>query len=160
MDKKNLIYTVLICFAVMALSGCGTAQKKYHEEISGIKTKVETLESRVEGVEMKQAESERMAAERAQMAEEFKSDGMTASNIDIKPRSDKSKARVKEIQAALKNAGYYNGKVDGIKGRATRRAIRAFQKANGLTADGVVGNKTWESLSKYAGSGSSGETVK
>ncbi|MFA6384775.1 MAG: peptidoglycan-binding domain-containing protein [Candidatus Omnitrophota bacterium] len=159
MDKKNLIYPVLVCFVVVALSGCGTAQKKRQDEITGIKTKVETLESRVEGVEMKQAEADRIAAERSQMSEEFRAEP-ASTNFEVKQRFDKSKTNIKEVQSALKNAGYYEGKIDGIKGKGTKKAIKAFQKANGLNADGIVGNKTWEALGKYAGSGSSGDTVK
>jgi len=52
----------------------------------------------------------------------------------------------KKIQVALKKAGYYNGTVDGKPGAATIQAIKSFQKANGLKADGVVGALTWEKL--------------
>lgn len=48
----------------------------------------------------------------------------------------------KQIQQKLKDLGYYFGSVDGIYGNATRNAVVAFQKANGLTADGVAGPKT------------------
>jgi len=54
-----------------------------------------------------------------------------------------------EIQAALKNAGYYTGAVDGKIGPLSRKAIEDFQKANGLAADGKVGSKTWAVLSPY-----------
>jgi len=37
-------------------------------------------------------------------------------------------------------------------GRKTRKAIRAFQKANGLKPDGVVGEKTKILLLKYLSS--------
>lgn len=40
-----------------------------------------------------------------------------------------SKQRVKEIQTALKKAGFYAGKIDGRVGPQTRQAIRAFQKS-------------------------------
>lgn len=36
--------------------------------------------------------------------------------------------------------------VDGIFGKATDTAVRAWQKEHGLTVDGIVGNHTWESL--------------
>jgi peptidoglycan hydrolase-like protein with peptidoglycan-binding domain len=59
------------------------------------------------------------------------------------------KEMTKQIQIALKKAGFYEGKIDGVIGRQTRKAVRAFQKSKGLNPDGVVGPKTWEELSKY-----------
>lgn len=64
------------------------------------------------------------------------------------PPSGPYKPTANEIQTALKNAGYYNGKVDGKAGPMTKKAIEEFQKANSLTADGKVGPKTWALLSK------------
>lgn len=54
----------------------------------------------------------------------------------------------KEIQAALKAAGFYAGNVDGKIGPKTKKAIMEFQKARGLNADGRVGPKTWAELEK------------
>lgn len=53
---------------------------------------------------------------------------------------------VKEVQRRLKLWGYYNGSVDGVFGAGTRSAVIAFQKKNGLTADGVVGKATYKAL--------------
>ena len=53
------------------------------------------------------------------------------------------------IQQALKNAGYYNGAVDGKIGPATRAALRDFQSANGLSVDGICGRKTWGLLKTH-----------
>ncbi len=53
---------------------------------------------------------------------------------------------VKEVQRRLKQWGYYNGAVDGVFGAGTRKAVVAFQKKNGLTADGVVGKATYQAL--------------
>ena len=39
---------------------------------------------------------------------------------------------------------------DGIFGKNTEKAVKAFQQAHNLTADGVVGAKTWEELEKMA----------
>ena len=52
----------------------------------------------------------------------------------------------KQIQQKLKDLGYYFGSVDGIYGNATRNAVIAFQKANGLTANEVAGPKTIAAL--------------
>jgi peptidoglycan hydrolase-like protein with peptidoglycan-binding domain len=60
---------------------------------------------------------------------------------------------VKQIQAALKAAGY-KVTVDGDFGNQTDAAVRQFQKKNGLTVDGVVGKITWGKLSA-AGTGTS-----
>ena len=53
---------------------------------------------------------------------------------------------VKEVQRRLKMWGYYNGSVDGVFGTGTKKAVIAFQKKNGLTADGVVGASTYKAL--------------
>lgn len=53
---------------------------------------------------------------------------------------------VRQIQTVLKNQGYYTGNVDGIYGTITKNAVIAFQKNNGLTADGIAGAKTLKAL--------------
>jgi peptidoglycan hydrolase-like protein with peptidoglycan-binding domain len=60
-----------------------------------------------------------------------------------------AKPSKREIQQALKNAGFYQGPVDGKIGPITRDAVKEFQRTNGLKADGVVGRQTWEKLSPY-----------
>lgn len=50
---------------------------------------------------------------------------------------------VRTLQEFLNSKGYGCGKADGIFGEKTDKAVRAFQKANGLVADGIVGPKTW-----------------
>ncbi|MDD5617491.1 MAG: peptidoglycan-binding domain-containing protein [Candidatus Omnitrophica bacterium] len=54
-----------------------------------------------------------------------------------------------DIQVALKNAGLYDGVIDGKIGTKTRNAIKEFQKQNDLETDGVVGRNTWGALSKF-----------
>ncbi len=63
---------------------------------------------------------------------------------------------VRKIQTKLKNWGYYNGAVDGVYGWQTENAVRSFQKKNGLTADGVAGEKTLNAMGIYSSSGNSG----
>ena len=53
-----------------------------------------------------------------------------------------SGSEVKKIQQKLKSLGYYNGAIDGIYGSATKKAVTAFQKNCGLTADGICGKTT------------------
>ena len=54
-----------------------------------------------------------------------------------------------KIQKALKNAGLYQGTIDGKIGPASRKAIQTFQQNNGLKVDGKVGPKTWAALESY-----------
>lgn len=54
-----------------------------------------------------------------------------------------------QIQTALKNAGYYQGNVDGKLGPKSKKAITDFQIDNRLDADGKVGPMTWAKLKDH-----------
>lgn len=54
--------------------------------------------------------------------------------------------QVKQIQQKLKQYGYMTGPADGIFGKQTYDAVVWFQRRNGLTVDGVVGDKTAAAL--------------
>lgn len=154
MERKILLYGVTALFMIFAVSGCGTAKKKVNlnEEVSSIKTRVEEIESKIDTVAQRQAEAERASGENAQAIEELKAARerqVLVTNVGIKARSFISHERIKDVQVCLKNAGLYKGRIDGRKGRATRRAIKEFQRMSGLIADGIVGPRTWELLSKY-----------
>lgn len=53
---------------------------------------------------------------------------------------------VQALQAALNGFGYRAGAVDGIFGTGTAAAVRRFQTAHSLAADGIVGRHTWHAL--------------
>jgi len=53
---------------------------------------------------------------------------------------------VTQVQTRLKNWGYYFGSVDGVYGSKTEEAVRYFQRKNGLSVDGQVGNQTLAAL--------------
>ena len=65
-----------------------------------------------------------------------------------------SGSAVSQIQTKLKNWGYYSGKVDGIYGSATEKAVKYFQQKNGLTVDGKCGPQTLKALGINAGTAS------
>jgi peptidoglycan hydrolase-like protein with peptidoglycan-binding domain len=54
--------------------------------------------------------------------------------------------QVRELQQRLKDLGFYTQKVDGDFGPATSAALKEFQKANRLSADGIAGPKTMKAL--------------
>lgn len=53
---------------------------------------------------------------------------------------------VRSIQQVLKDKGYYTGNIDGIFGTATKNAVIAFQRDNGLKVDGIAGKETLVAL--------------
>jgi hypothetical protein len=63
-------------------------------------------------------------------------------------RSGSSGAKVRELQGLLVRAGF-SVTVDGDYGASTERAVKVFQKNNGLDIDGVAGPQTVEALQRY-----------
>ena len=57
-------------------------------------------------------------------------------------------ARAAALQVALKARGLYAGPVDGIAGPQTKRAVRTFQRRNGLVVDGIAGPQTRQALGR------------
>jgi peptidoglycan hydrolase-like protein with peptidoglycan-binding domain len=61
-------------------------------------------------------------------------------------RPGSSGEAVRELQQALKGLGYDVGSIDGQFGARTEAAVKAFQKAKAITADGIVGDVTWVNI--------------
>ena len=53
---------------------------------------------------------------------------------------------VRQLQTRLSELGYYTARVSGGYYKVTQNAVRAFQRQNGLSADGVAGRETQEAL--------------
>jgi len=134
MARKILLLSSGLLF-LFNLSGCATTR---NEELmtQGLKNRVIALEAQLSE---KDAEINSLKEQLSQN-EAQKTD--LASEVKERPSN-------KQIQMALKNAGYYQGEIDGKIGKNTRQAIKDFQKANDLTADGKVGKKTWAVLKEY-----------
>lgn len=67
--------------------------------------------------------------------------------VTLKEGSEGSAVRT--LQTKLKSLGYYTGSVDGSYGSGTVEAVKAFQRGNGLSADGKAGSGTINKL--YSG---------
>ena len=139
------------------LAGCSTVSSK---RLNNLETKVSTLEAKVDSVEQRQSaiEGQTGASRESVGYIKGKVDSRGPSTIVVTGaqgnegylyKSGKKSLTHKDIQLALKNAGFYNGPIDGKVGKNTKKAIKEFQKANGLKANGVVGKETKEKLAGY-----------
>jgi len=139
------------------LTGCSTVSSK---RLNNLETKVSTLEAKVESVEQRQSAIEGQTGESRESVGYLKGkvDAHGPSTVVVAAgqgnegyfyKSGKKSLTRKEIQTALKNAGFYSGSIDGKIGKQTKKAIREFQSANGLKADGIVGPKTRDLLIQY-----------
>jgi peptidoglycan hydrolase-like protein with peptidoglycan-binding domain len=85
------------------------------------------------------------------------------STQDISPwpltKKGDSEHPVRTLQHLLRARGHKVA-VDGKFGPATEAAVKAFQKAKNLTADGIVGPKTWAALVITVKQGSTGDAVR
>jgi outer membrane murein-binding lipoprotein Lpp len=151
MAKKIFLAVAVVLF----LAGCGTGKK-----INVLETKVDSLEGKINSVEGRQSSIETQAGDSRESIGYVKGkvDGMpkgpstvvvTGSQGNNGGFSGKKRLTNKEIQTTLKDAGYYSGNIDGKLGKNTKKAIKEFQKANGLKVDGVAGDATMSMLSQY-----------
>ena len=67
---------------------------------------------------------------------------------------------MKTLQQKLIQMGYLKDSADGVFGKKTAAAVTAFQKANNLKADGIVGSQTQNKLNSAGTSSSSSTTQK
>lgn len=143
--KKALSFVLLIA-AVLYLSGCTKKQQALEQMQEPMSIEALSAANQAPAQpaapETKTEEARTQAAVSAPaVAVETKTETIAGASLE--------KPTTQEIQTALKNAGYYTGAIDGKKGPMTKKAIENFQKANNLKADGKVGPKTWDALSKY-----------
>ena len=123
------------------------------EELQGVLNELGYAAGTADGVFGKKTE----AAVRAfQEDQGLKADGIAGKNTkaalekELAPRptvrrGDRSDD-VAVMQGLLNDAGYNAGKADGVFGKRTESAVKAFQKDAGLKADGIVGKNTWAAL--------------
>ena len=136
---KKLMWIGLATVGIFVLGGCTTVNKTDLLLNQGLRNKIMALET-----ELRDKDDEINSLKESSMksSEDFNVNLGKAGEVN--PQVDP-----KQIQTALKNAGYYQGTVDGKLGKKTRRAVRAFQRANNLPVDGKVGKNTWEVLKVY-----------
>jgi peptidoglycan hydrolase-like protein with peptidoglycan-binding domain len=68
----------------------------------------------------------------------MKHDSTAVSSNSSAAKQKWSKEQIKEAQAGLTKAGFYKEKQDGEYGKSTRKAVKAYQKANKLPVTGQL----------------------
>jgi len=137
----KIIVTIML---ILNLAGCATMQKK-----SELNSQVQQLQMQISELE---SESQRRDEEIYRLEKELaKAQGQTPKKAASanEPIGTSKKITRKNIQTALKNAGLYDGPIDGKIGKNTKKAIKEFQRLNGLTPDGIAGKKTWVKLQEF-----------
>lgn len=136
---------VLLCagvFLFIGLSGCANLCQQKDLEVQGLKNRLSLLTAQ------NQQKDEEINSLRESLVQKeqgaVKNKGAKKAIGEVKSRPD-----IRQIQIALQNAGYDPGIIDAKMGKQTRQAIKDFQKANGLAADGKAGKKTWDLLQTH-----------
>lgn len=95
------------------------------------------------------------AGPRTLSALDARSSGSSSSDRSISTtkvlRRGSQGAAVTALQQRLRRLGYFDGPVTGFFGRLTEGAVTQFQRQKGLSADGVVGPKTYAALGTASG---------
>lgn len=160
-----VIRLMVFLFGAVLLTGCSLT--KSSSAVDNLQIKVAQLERRVEekdqeiedlrgeisrleneGTEAHDEEFDRRPVVEYEPLRETSGSGTSAASAN-QSEIIRVDADVKMVQKALKNAGYYKGAVDGKLGSGSKQAIVDFQKDHDLTADGIIGRKTWSELKTY-----------
>lgn len=136
MLHRAVIAVLLISF----LTGCATTAPQNQKQ--QLKEQVNELQERIRILE---GELQTKAREISELENELEKTRKTKQT----ETTYIEQLSIRQIQTALKNANFYKGAVDGKLGKQTKSAIKQFQKANGLKADGIVGRRTTIELNKY-----------
>ena len=141
--KLDLLKIASVGVLALSLAGCATTRKKPDTKAEESQNRISELEQQLS----KKDEEISFLKEELEIMEKRSAGSQESASKEVKTQT--RIGTIKQVQRALKNAGFYKGPVDGKMGPSTRKAIREFQKANGLNADGRIGKETWSKLSKH-----------
>ena len=144
---------IAITLALLATMGCATPRSAElsNQELQGRVLHLENL-AQQRDQELAQLREDVDAERQARQALEQPAGGAGAATHAATDRMT-----LRDVQTALKRAGFDPGPADGKMGKQTRQALRNFQQAQGLAADGRIGPQTMVKLKPYLNPATSGE---
>lgn len=126
-----------------------TWQRKFGGSMAQFRADVKALlngdNGPAEAVEIKAGETADKAHGDGQKSQETPQTGSVAVTMNTL-RSGSRGTQVKVLQWLLNDQGFDCGNADGIFGKRTLSAVKAFQQKHGLSVDGVAGKNTWARL--------------
>jgi len=156
------LFIVPLIVLLFTLSGCAGVEDMQATQLRIISLEsqfqrqdaaVKSLSEKEQSLELKvQENQEKTEAALKETRARLEETHSKANSQSKRSREEKTVIKVPnagQIQTALKSAKFYNGDIDGKIGPRTKDAIKEFQRANQLNADGVVGSETWAILGKY-----------
>ena len=139
--NRNFLKLAAIFVAALTVAGCATtrprpAAQDTSSQIASLQTQLQAKDQEIQDLHSQ------MESQQQSLSSNFSASA---------PRDKYNMLKVAgvsgmDVQRALLRAGYDPGPMDGRPGKKTRAAVKAFQKKNNLTADGVVGERTWTAL--------------
>lgn len=152
MRRGVYAFTVILLGTMVLTTGC-TTKKRHQRDMTNLQNQIGALQSEVARLDQSLKETETALKSAPGWSGTGVGKGsalgqFTEGAIYRTPSGFELPAA--SIQKALKNAGYYQGAVDGKVGSKTKQALRNFQRDNGLDPDGVCGRQTWARLQSFA----------
>ncbi len=144
MRKHYFKLSFFLGLSVLFIAGCASTKPRKPDPMMDSQSQVTQLQSQLQAKDQQiqelqyQLQSTQNSIQTT--SSNFSSGSGRSSNVRV------SGVSVEDVQRALARAGLDPGPVDGRFGKKTKSAIKAFQRRHDLTADGVVGERTWSYL--------------
>lgn len=143
MRQSARILSIFTLVTAVFITGCATTRARRPEsadqpaQVAALQNEIQAKDQQIQDLQYQLESSQRSIG--------------SGSNYSTRSASSSTIVRasgvsISDVQRALVRAGFDPGPVDGKVGKKTKSAIKEFQRRNGLSADGVVGERTWSAL--------------
>ncbi len=127
-------------------SGAESSKQSSEESSKEESSKDESSKEESSKEESSKEESSKEESSKEESSKEESSEATLEDTEGLQAGLDNDYSKVIEVQEKLAELGYLDDSYDGFFGDATEEAVKAFQKANGIKDNGVVGDNTLNAL--------------